>query len=511
MTDKFLDRFRRGAKTLKACYESGSPEALARVAMVQPRSDGADLKHADYLQVIARESNFATWPAMKEAIGTLGLDRAQRLQRLKIALHAGKSGVVAQLLADAPDLAAGHFGLLCALYDVKAVWAMLGADPTRAVTTAGPFSPLVHLCKSRMFTVWPDKASEAIAIANMLVVNGADVTAGNDQAGESLSPLYWALGHAGNMELATWLLDNGADPNDGESLYHATELGQADGLRLLLRHGADPKGTNALARALDFDSAEMVGLLLNGGADPNEGSDAEMAELKTPRGIPTLHQAARRMNCGVVLDLLLEHGADPTALWHGHSAYAFAAVFGNADLVARIDALGQATPLTDIEQMLARAADGRAGDGFIDTANLPAEYRGILREILHLPDKLEHLKALVAIGLEWDHADSAGVTPVQAAGWNGLPDVMGYFMSLRPDLFHVNKHGGTLLSTILHGADNNPQRASGDYIGCLSIAMEHGVALPRKAIAASGAPEIRVFLRQWADRMPGQVVEHGVF
>jgi hypothetical protein len=147
----------------------------------------------------------------------------------------------------------------------------------------------------------------------------------------------------------------------------------------------------------------------------------------------------------------------------------------------------------------------------IDTDKLPTHYRGILREILHFPDKLLPSKALVAIGLEWDHADSDGVTPVQAAGWNGLPDVMGYFMSPRPDLSHVNKNGGRFLSTLLHGVDHNPQQAGGDYIGCLRIAMEHGVALPRRAIDASGLPEIRAFLQQWVERMLGQVVEHGVF
>ena len=55
---------------------------------------------------------------------------------------------------------------------------------------------------------------------------------------------------------------------------------------------------------------------------------------------------------------LFENGADPAALCQRHSAYAFAAVFSYADLVARPDALGQTTPLTDMEQMLAQAAKG---------------------------------------------------------------------------------------------------------------------------------------------------------
>jgi hypothetical protein len=41
-------------------------------------------------------------------------------------------------MEDKPDLAAGHFSLLCGLYDVCAVRAMLRDDPTCAVTAAGP-------------------------------------------------------------------------------------------------------------------------------------------------------------------------------------------------------------------------------------------------------------------------------------------------------------------------------------------------------------------------------------
>jgi ankyrin repeat protein len=436
MTDP-LETFRRAAKTLKSSYESGDAGARARLSAQPPRADDT-LKYADFLHVIARENSFVTWPAMKEAIETHGLDRAAKLQRLKIGLHQGHTGVVQRLIDDLPDLAADHFGLLCGLYDVQAVWAMLTQDPKLAISPAGPSLPLVHLVKSRMFTVWPDKASDAVAIANMLIANGADVNVGSVEDGAPLSPLYWALGHAGNIPLAAWLLDAGANPNDGESLYHATELGHVDGVKLLLAYGADPKGTNALPRAMDFDNAEMVKMLLNAGADPNEGTDAWTAGTGIQHGVPVLHQAARRMNSVAVLDLLLDHGADAAATWNGRSAYAFAKVFGNDDLIQRIEARGQTTALSDIEQMLAVAATGQRPDGYIDTAKVPDVYRNILREILHLPGKLTHLKALVAIGMEWDRPDGEGITPVQAAGWNGLPDVLGYFLGLAPDLGHVN-------------------------------------------------------------------------
>ena len=498
MTDP-LDQFRRSAKALKASYEAGEVRARDRLRAHPPRLAG-ELKHADFLYVIALENSFATWPAMKEAVEAHGFDRAAKLQRLKVALFQGQTGVVRRLMTQTPDLATGHFGLLCALYHVEQIRVMLAADPELAVIQAGTALPLAHLSRSPMFKVWPHKAGAVIKIAEMLVAHGADVNAGD------LSPLYQALGHAGNMPLARWLLAAGANPNDNESLYHATELGHADGVRLLLSHGADPKGTNALARALDFDNLEMVEALLIGGADPNEGADA----LVRGSGIPALHQAARRMTSANVLDVLLDHGADVGGTWNGHSAYAFAKVFGNAALATRIEVRGQAAVLSDIENMLATAATGEVPQGFVDMAKLPEAYRDILREILHLPKKLDHLKALVAIGVEWDRPDAQGVTPVQAAGWSGLPDVMEYFLSLSPNLGHVNKHGGTLLGTIIHGSENNPIRAGADYVSCLKLVLEHGVALPEGTIKMAGRNDLRAIMEQWARDRPGQVVAHGI-
>lgn len=506
MTDP-LDQFRRAAKSLKKAYEAGATAALGRVRAVDPRPHGGPLKHADFLHVIARENSFASWPAMKAAIQDLGVDRAQLRQRLLIAIHNRQGDLAQDLLKDAPDLAAGHFGLSCALYDVPAVEAMLASDPKHAQGDGTPWSPLVTLCKSPMFQVWPDRSRAMFEIAQLLMSHGADVNRAAEAAPD-LSPLYWALGHAGNLPLAKWLLDHGADPDDGESLYHATELGHTNGVAILLAHGATVSGTNALPRAMDFDNAHMVDMLLQGGADPNEGSDAWVQGTGLQSGVPVLHQAARRMNSGPVLDALLAHGADPTATWQGHSAYAFACVFGNQQLVDRIEARGQQTALTPIEEALAGAARGTPS-GFVDPAQIPEAYRNILREIVHLPGKLPHIKALVSMGLEWDRPDAEGLTPVQVAGWSGRPDVMGYLLSLKPDLGHVNGYGGTLFSTILHGSDNNPDRASGDYVACMTLALESGVALPRKALTFAGDKRLRALLADWADQHPGQVVDHG--
>jgi hypothetical protein len=106
-----------------------------------------------------------------------------------------------------------------------------------------------------------------------------------------------------------------------------------------------------------------------------------------------------------------------------------------------------------------------------------------------------HLERLVALGVPYDTPDAEGLTPVQIAGWEGLPDIMAYLLGLKPDLGHINGYGGTLLSTILHGSENNPNRAGRDYVGCLRLALEEGVALPRRAIELAGDEELAEFLR----------------
>ncbi|MGI3183767.1 ankyrin repeat domain-containing protein [Nioella aestuarii] len=511
---KTLDQLRRDAKALRKAHKANDALALQRLKVHPPRSDGTELKHADYLHVIARESGFVSWPALKEAQEMQGLDRATKLQKLKIALAHGQNARVDRLLADTPDLADGVFGLQVALLHREAVEQMLAEDPGRATRVVAHQSPLCFLAFSKRLKAEPEKEADMLAIAEMLLAHGADVNDGRPVSPDSehrLSVLYGAIGHADNMVLGRWLLDHGADPNDGESLYHATELGHHEGLRMLLEAGANPTGTNALLRAMDFDDHHAVRMLLDHGARADDFDDNHVGG-EAPWVVPALHQAARRMCDAEMIDLLLEAGADPSRKFEGCTAYGYARVFGNSDLARAIEARGVVPDLTGEERLLAMAADGEVPPGvFIDPANLPEAYRNIIRQILHLPGKLEHVKRLVAMGVEFDRPDGEGLTPVQVAGWVGLPDVMGYLLSLKPDLTHVNGYGGTLLSTILHGADNCPERAERDYVSCLRLVLEHGVALPRAAIAFANDDSIAEFLAGWAEDHPGSVVEQGAF
>ncbi|MCG8668522.1 MAG: ankyrin repeat domain-containing protein [Pseudomonadales bacterium] len=510
---KSLDQLRRDAKALGKALVAGDIGAKLRVQGIINEPKNGRYRHADFLHVIARETGYATWPSLKLAVETQGMDRAQKQGRLRWALFNGSAETVSQLLADYPDLAVDNVPLLVALYDVSAMRNMLAKDPATATRDYPPRRPMCHLAFSRHIQAAPEKAADMIAMAELLLAHGADVNdsfAFEPGSEHRLSALYGAVGHGNNMPLARWLLEHGANPNDDESLYHSTELGHTEGLRLLLEHGANPEGTNALPRAIDFNSIESARLLLEAGADPNEGI------VSHPSGepslvIPALHQAARRLASGELAQLLLDHGADPLAVSRGHTPYAFARIFGNRAVAEVLERAGAASPLSDVEAQLARAADDacRPNDRIVMN-KLSEEMKYLLGRLVWREGTLPHMKRLVSMGFDANLPDEMGMPPLHLAGWEGMPDVMSFFIEQKPNLNHTNAYGGTLLSTIIHGSENCPQRANREHIECAQLALEFGVELPRKASQFATNPEMSDFLEDWAESNPDQVVEHGV-
>lgn len=507
---KSLESLRRRAKALKQAVAQSDPQALSRATAFLP--DITSFSHANALHVVAREAGYESWPKLKFAHEAAVMSRAEKAVALKYALFLGKHWEVASLLQDMPDLGRENIGLQCALYDIEALREALWVDPSLTTKMVGVRSPILHLAFSKHFQ-GAGRVDDMLAVAGLLVKRGADV---NDaypaQPGseDMLSALYGAIGHAGNMELARFLLENGANPNDNESLYHATELGHRDGVHLLLEHGADPRGTNALLRAMDFNDVEAVQMLLGAGADPNDSTGPGTG--LGSEVIPALHHAARRVCSSEIVTALLSHNADREALYQGHTAYAFARVFGNKAMAAVLEQSGARTQLTPLEQHLARAADGTAGPKeWIDMALVTGEFRYLMARLVGKTGGLSHMQRLVAIGFDANLPEEQGMPPFHLAGWEGLPETLSWLLSLSPDMAHLNTYGGTLLSTIVHGAENCPQRAERDHLACIEMALKLGVALPRPMITAVASPEISGFLADWATRYPGQVVDDGVY
>ena len=501
-----FEELKRKAETLLANRHRGSS------------ADGnsfrdTEVRLSDALDIISREAGLTGWSHLHFEQAAVSAGRQERAKRLKIALHFGQHWVVNRLLAVDPALANDDFGLELALYDLAAVRHRLKADPDIATRVIGPRTPILHLAFSRHLHSAPELEPQMLEIAEALVGCGADVNDGYPAEPGSphmLSALYGALGHAHNLPLARWLLENGADPNDDESLYHSTEIGIPDGTRLLLRFGARVEGTNALLRAIDFNDHETVGMLLTHGADAN-APVAGHPGGEPPMVIPALHQAARRMADGRMASILLEAGADCSHRHSGHTPYAYARIYGNSEIAEAIAGFGGAGPLNETEARLAAIADGNAPQDATLLGRTPSgELGALLTNLIPYPERLEHVKGLVAHGLDHDASDEMKMTPLHLAGWEGLPETMEWLLTLNPALDHINGFGGDLLSTIIHGSENCPNRGSRDHVACARLALEAGVALGTNAVMYAGEEEMATFLLRWSLDHPEQVVAGGI-
>ena len=76
------------------------------------------------------------------------------------------------------DLADANLGLQIALLRVGRVAEHLAADPKAATRMIGIRAPILHLAFSQHWRHVPAGAEASVALAEMLVANGADVNAG---------------------------------------------------------------------------------------------------------------------------------------------------------------------------------------------------------------------------------------------------------------------------------------------------------------------------------------------
>jgi hypothetical protein len=280
-------------------------------------------------------------------------------------------------------------------------------DPNEA---GGPrdWAPLLYVCHS---------CFASPALARELLERGANPNASFRNEHGRMSALYGAAGVLHDAELTRILLEAGADPDDGESLYHATEAESPECLRLLLEHGAETRRTNALAHALDGDRIEPVRLLLEAGADPNEGA--------------LLAHAVRRGRGPKFLRLLAQHGADLDRpggeTWRGNvplrTPYQHAILRDRADSAEALAELGASTDVDPADLAVAAVARGERPD-----ATLPDDLDPDAQEVLilnALRGRLELVIDLVGPSFRGVVGGSPPGTLVQHASWLGDPQAVG--------------------------------------------------------------------------------------
>lgn len=273
---------------------------------------------------------------------------------LSAATWHGTLETAAAILARHPELADQDIHTAAVLGDEVAVRRHLALDPGTATATSEPYGghALTYLCLSKYLRLEPARSAGFLAAATALLDAGADPNGGFWTTGpypEFETPLYGAAGVAHHEALTRLLLARGADPNDEEAVYHSPETDERGAMIALVETGrltADSL-VMMLIRKHDWHDYEGVKYLLEHGARP---------DLQRNLGFRPLHHAIARDNSRDIIELLLDHGADPVLVQDGLSAVARAALRGRGDLLAAFERRGVAIDLPGILGLIAACA-----------------------------------------------------------------------------------------------------------------------------------------------------------
>lgn len=516
-----LEHLKKQAKDLLRLYRTGDSDAIARFTRSLPfarnqrpeDSSSRPLRLHDAQSCIAREYGFLSWANLADHVEALRLRQdapAVRLSRWLALVYAGdvaghsglaRPHLAARILRENPDLASGAPYVACAIGDEALLRQATAADPAWLNRPGGPLKlpPLVAVTHSQLAQL-PDFQERLYRSARYLLEAGADANqkisnrhpaASLGAPGENapLSALYGAAGVNRDPALTTLLLDAGANPNDGESLYHSLENPECT--RLLLLRGARVAGTNALRRSLDMTQAEALELLLAHGGDANEPAGGPPT---SDWGAPLLRAIALRRSPRHI-EALLAAGADPSACTpDGISAYKLALQAGMPDVADVLSRAGAAEPLTLDEQFVAACARADAVEARRIKAQRP-DLPGSLQEaqLRLLPDTIawgsSEAAVRVMVELGWPIATPGGdwdASALNQAVFHGNADLAGFLLAHGASWQEKHAYGDNVIGTLSWASINEPV-ADGDLAACARVLLAHGMPAAQRD---PGNPEL---------------------
>lgn len=474
-----LELLRHLARRLLKAAHAAEPDALRRLRVV-PRLAALDdaalaaaARLADAQHALAREYGADSWPKLKQLVEE---DHPLPVQaeRLLAFVRQGQAGAARRLLALQPELATYHFLTACVAGAPEPLERALAADPRNAQALHSPWGwrPLLYVCASPLAAGEAGVVGQFERCADLLLEAGAEPdTAHDSQAGEGhptpLTALYYACLN-NRVEIVRRLLTRGANPNDGESVYHAAERNHRDCLALLERHGAElsarhPRWNNTPLYFLagyraDHPAAPTVlqGMdwLLERGADPNVGS---YRHDETPLFPPA------RSGWGEAVELLLAHGAAPDRpRADGRRPYAEAVRAGQSAVAARLVAAGaDAAGLTPEDELLGACLrlDEAAARALLAAhpelpAGLSPEGRGGLVAAA-MGGRHDAVRLMVALGFDlgWPHPDTG--TALHWAAWHARVDTVALLLELGAPLdVRDTRYGSSPIAWAAHGSAN---------------------------------------------------------
>ncbi len=500
-----IDQLKRQAKELLAAYRRGAPEAVDRFRKALPAAAGSrhdaivalKLRLHDAQSCIAREHGFASWADLRAFVEAVRMHErdpaALPLAFLRLVYSSDIAGgmtrarprAVARLLEEHPQLSRRDPWIACATGDVDVVSRRIEADAAWVDRPDGllELTPLIAATHSSLLSI-PDYRDRIHRTVDLLIDMGADPnrTVAKQWAASADSPpeewqvsaLHGAAGVNFDPDLTRRLLAAGADPNDGESLYHS--LDNPVCTPLLLEAGAVVGGTNALFRSLDFDDIKTFRLLLSHAKKPEDLQGGRL-----------LLWAIRRRRSPAHIEALLKEGVDPsTKTKDGVSAYVQALRYGLTEVAAVLDSEGAKVELQDEDLFVAACARNDA-----DTARRIRERRPDLPAALG-EARLRMLPELAAAGctgpamlmadLGWPIDIRGGdwsASALNQAVFRGDAKLTRHLLLRGASLTDKHGYGDNVCGTLSWASVNRPVE-DGDWLGCAEALVEHGMSFAER-------------------------------
>ena len=265
-----------------------------------------------------------------------------------------------------PEVAGSNIYTAAILGDDEGVQRFIERDPAAAIVKGGPrgWDALTYLCFSRYLRLDRARSDSFVRAATALLDAGASANTGwfemnHQPRREWESAIYGAAGVAHHAELTRLLLERGADPNDEETPYHAPEGYDNAALKVLVESGklTDDSLTTILLRKTDWHDYDGIKWLLEQDVDPDGTSRW---------GKTALHNAVLSDNDLEIIEVLMDHGADPTLVAShpdrgtsgspGRTAIAMAARRGRGDVLELFVKRGIPIVLDGVERLIAACA-----------------------------------------------------------------------------------------------------------------------------------------------------------
>ncbi len=438
-------------------FEKLSPEEV----------DKAKFVLADAQFIIAREYGFESWPkfivGIEEALASQDPYRdfiRSACAPLDGTSHqAGDLTVANEILAEFPNLAKKDIFAAAILGDFETVKSWIEKNPKNATKKGGPnkWDALTYLCFSRYLRLDESRSDGFVKCATALLMAGANPNAGwRDHTHSSTNPewesvLYGASGVAQHAGVTKVLLEFGADPNDNETPYHAPETYNNGAVAALIASGKlNAKSLSMmLVRKADFHDIDGMRMLLENGADPN---------LMTQWGASPFHWAIKRDNQLAMIELMLDHGADPSmpSNQDKRTVITNAARRGRGDALRLFQERGFDTAVTDELESLIQAcamddqlAIKSAGQEALRLlkyqGSLLAEFAGTgnaagVRNLLNLGIPVDsRYPGDGYFGIPWNS------TPLHVASWKGHHDAVKSLIDRGAGINAVDGNGKTAL------------------------------------------------------------------